>query len=119
MGASGTALADAVKYTVMMNMSPTFLRQFAFWAPMCQQYSSKNSFASVVLFFPKIWSDSDHVNRKRQVDSLSKKKTKQKAKASIRARKGIVRPSNTSNADINMCRNFGTKGHWAKDWKPG
>ena len=24
--ASGTALADAVKYTVMMNMAPTFLR---------------------------------------------------------------------------------------------
>ena len=39
--AAGTSLADAVKYTVMINVAPIFL---------------KSSFVAMVLFFPKLWS---------------------------------------------------------------
>ena len=61
--ASGIALADALKYTVMMNMAPIilFLRnQFAV-GYIRQQCRSSNSFVAVVLLFPKRWSESDRV----------------------------------------------------------
>ena len=58
--ASGTALADAVKYTVMMNMAPIILRN----SLLRQQCRSSNSFVEMVLLFPNLWSESDRVSWK-------------------------------------------------------
>ena len=60
--ASGTALADAVKYTVMMNMAPIFLRNNLQLAAYRQQCRSSNSFAAMVLLFSKLWCESDRVS---------------------------------------------------------
>ena len=51
---SGTASADAVKYTVMMNMAPIFLRNSL----------KLGTYAAMVLLFPKLWSESDRVSWK-------------------------------------------------------
>ena len=53
---SGTALADAVKYTVVMDqLAVGYIRQ---------QCRSSNSFVAMVLLFPKLWSESDRVSWK-------------------------------------------------------
>ena len=62
--ASGTALADAVKYTVMMKMAPIFLRCSVQLGTYSQQCRSSNSFVATVLLFPKLWSESDRVSWK-------------------------------------------------------
>ena len=58
--ASGTALADAVKYKVMMNIAPIFLRN-SLQLGTCQQHSSSSSPVAVVLLLSKLWSESDRV----------------------------------------------------------
>ena len=58
--ASGIALADAVKYTVMMNMAPVFLFRNSLQLG-CQQHSSSCSPVAMVLLFSKLWSESDRV----------------------------------------------------------
>ena len=60
--ASGTALVDAVKYTVTMNMAPIFLRnslQLGTYAN-----SAARRTAAMVLLFRKLWSESDRVSWK-------------------------------------------------------
>ena len=57
--ASGTALADAVKYTMMMNMAPKFLGEQSAVGYIRQQCCSSNSFVAMELFIPKLWSESD------------------------------------------------------------
>ena len=53
--ASGPALADAVKYTAMMNMAPIFLRN-SLQLGTCR---SSGSLVAMVLYIPKLWSESD------------------------------------------------------------
>ena len=62
--ASGTALADAVKYTVMMNLAQIFLRNGLQLGYIRQQCCYSNSFVAMVLLFPKLWSESDRVSWK-------------------------------------------------------
>ena len=59
--ASGTALADAVKYTVMMNMASIVLRNRSAVGYICQQHSSSCRPVAVVLLLSKLWSESDRV----------------------------------------------------------
>ena len=59
--ASGTALADTVNYTVMMNMAPVFLRNSLQLGNISQQCRSSSSFVAMVLLFSKLWSESDRV----------------------------------------------------------
>ena len=124
--ASGTALADAVKYTVMMNMAPIFLRNSV------QLGTYANSTAllraalfAVVLLLSKLWSESDRViwnvtsadDDRMQVNPV--KKGKRKGKGKPHNQRGN-RTTNTSSTDINTCKNCGKPGHWAKDcWNPG
>ena len=58
--ASGTALADAVKYTVTMNLVPIF------WGTTCSWVHTPRvpqiSFVAMVLLVPKLWSKSDRVS---------------------------------------------------------
>ena len=62
--ATGTALTDAVKYAVMMNMAPIFLGNNVQLGTYAQQCRSSNSFVALVLLFPKLWSKSDRVSWK-------------------------------------------------------
>ena len=62
--ASGTALADAVKHTVTMNMAPIFLRNSLQFGCIRQQCHSSNIFVAMVLLFPKLWRESDRVSWK-------------------------------------------------------
>ena len=59
--ASGTMLADAVKYTVMMNMAPILLRSSLQLGYICQQHSSSCSTVAVALLLSKLWSKSNLV----------------------------------------------------------
>ena len=123
--ASGTALADAVKYTVMMNMAPIFLRNSlqlgayanstALRAALLQWcYSSRNFGANPTASSGNGTSADDD---RMQVDSL--KKGKRKGKGKNQHQRGN-RTTNTSSTDINTCKNCGKPGHWAKDcWNPG
>ena len=121
--ASGTALADAVKYTVMMNMVPMFLRNrlqlgtyansTALRAALLQWcYSFRNFGANPTASSGNGTSAGDD---RMQVDSL--KKGKRKGEGKNQHQRGN---RNTSSTDINTCKNGGKPGHWAKDcWNPG
>ena len=93
--ASGTALASAVKYTVMMNMAPIFLRNSlqlgtyanstALRAALLQWcYSSRNSGANPTASSGNGTSADDD---RMQVDSLKKSKRKDKGKKPTPERK--------------------------------
>ena len=126
--ASGTALADAVKYTVMMNMAPIFLRnslQLGTYAnsaalrtallPWC--YSSPNTGANPTVSAGNETSADDD---RMQVDSLKKGKEKGKGKHPNQKVNRTTNTTKTSSTDINTCKNYGRTGHWAKDcWRPG
>ena len=120
--ASGTALADAVKYTVMMNMVPISLRNslqlstYPNSAARRAAYSSRNFAANPTVTAGNVTSaDGDRM----QLDSL--KKGQKKGKSKLHHQKGI-RPTssaNTSSIDINTCKNCGRTRHWVNHcWRP-
>ena len=147
--ASGTALADAVKHTVMMNMAPIFSGTTCSWVhtptgPLFQQLCcngvslSRNLGANPTVSAGNGTGPDD--DNKMQVDSLKKgKHPNQKGNRTSNT-------SNTSNSDINTCKNWqnwtlderlletrwrslrqsstgartGRTGPWTKDcWRPG
>ena len=62
--ASGTSLADAVKYTVMMNTAPDFSWEQVAVGCLCKQYRCSNSIVAMVLLCPNLWVISDRVSCK-------------------------------------------------------
>ena len=125
---SGTALADAVKYTVMMNMAPIFLRNrlqlgtypksAALRNALLQWCCTSRNFGAnpTVSAGNGTSADDDWM----QVDSLKKGKGKGKGKPYIWKGNRPTSTTNTSSTDINTCKNCGRTGHWAKDcWRPG
>ena len=126
--ASGTALADAVKHTVMMNMAKMFLRkslQFgtyangtALRAALLQWcYSSRNFGANPTASSGNGTSADDD---RMQVDSLKKGKKKGNGKNPTPERNRTTSTTNTSSTGINTCKNCGRTGYWAKDcWRLG
>ena len=128
--ASGTALADAVKYTVMMNMVPIFLRnvlQFVgtyansttLRAALLQWCHSSRNFGANPTVSAENGTGADDDNRM-QVDSLKKGKRKGKGKNQHQRGNRTTSTTNTSSTDINTCKNCGKPGHWAKVcWNPG
>ena len=102
---SGTALADAVKHTVMMNMAPIFQEQFAV-GYLRQQCRSLNSVVAMVLLFPQLWSKSDLVIWKwnrcglmtTRCKSTLSRKARGRAKANTKARKEIARTTQATRA---------------------
>ena len=126
--ASGTALADAVKHTVMMNMAPIFLRNSvqvgthanstALRAALLQWcYSSRNFGATPTASSGNGTSADDD---RMQVQSLKKGKRKGKGKNQHQRGNRTTSTTNTSTTDIITCKNRGKPGHWAKDcWNPG
>ena len=62
--ASGAALADAVKYTAMMNMAPNSSQEQLAVGYIRQQCCSSNSFFAMVSLFPELLSESDRVSWK-------------------------------------------------------
>ena len=117
--ASGTALSDAVKYTVMMNLAPIFLRNSlqlgtcanstALRAGLLQWcYSSRNFGANPAASSGNGTSADDD---RMQVDSLKKGERKGKGKHQHQREN---RTTNTSSTGINTCKNCGKPGHWAR-----
>ena len=126
--ASGTALADAVKYTVMMNMAPIFLRNSvqlgtysssaALRASLLQWcYSFRNFGVNPTITAGNVTSVDDD---RMQVDSLKNGKEKGKSKSHHQKGSRPTSTTNTISTDVNTCKNCGRHGHWAKDcWGPG
>ena len=118
--ASGTALADAVTYTVMMNMAPIFLRsnlQLGAYAnspalrtALLQWCCSSRNFGANPTVSAGNGTGADADN-KMQVDSLKKGKGKRKGKHQNQKGNRTNNKSNTSNTDINTCKNCGRTGH--------
>ena len=129
--AAGTALQDAVKYTVMMNIAPIFLRnslQLVTYAnsaahrPALLQWccSSRNFGANTTVSAGNGTSADDD---RMQADSQERQGEGQR-QTPKRERKwhesSTTKTTNTSSTDINTCKNCGRTGHWAKDcWRPG
>ena len=116
--ASGTALADAVKYTVLINMAPIFLRnslQLGTYANSAALrtallqwcYSSRNFGAKPTVSAGNGTSADDN---RMQVDSLKKSKRKGKGKNEHQRRNRTTSTTNTSSTDINTCKNCGKPG---------
>ena len=61
--APGTVLADAVKYTVMIKMTPIFLRSNLQLGTYSNSAALRKAFVAMV-FFPKRWSIPDRVSWK-------------------------------------------------------
>ena len=122
--ASGTALTDAGKYTVMMNMAPVFFRSTlhlgtysnsaALRTALLQwRYSSRNFGANPTASYGNGTSADDD---RMQIDSP--KKGERKGKGRNQHQRGN-RTTNTSSTDTNTSKNCGKPGHWAKDcWNP-
>ena len=126
--ASGTALAYAVKYTVMMNMVPIFLRSSlqlgtcanstALRAALLQWCCSSRNFGANPTASPGNGTSAD--DGRMQVESLKKGERKDKSKNQHRRGNRTTSATDTSSIDINTCKNCGKSGHWAKDrWNPG
>ena len=124
--ASGTALADAVKYTVMMNMAPIFLRNSsqlgtcsnsaALRAALLQwSHSSRNFGANPTVTAGNVTSADDD---RMQVDTLKKGKRKGKSKSLHQKGNRPTSTTNTSSTDINTCKNCGSKPH-ERHWDTG
>ena len=125
---SGTALADAVKYTVIMNMAPIFLRNSpqlgtcvnntALRAALFQWCCSSRNFVANPTASSGNGTSAD--DDRMQVDSLKKGKRKGKGKNQHQRGNRTTSSTNASSTDINTCKNCGKPGHWAKDcWNPG
>ena len=121
--ASGTALADAVKYTVIMSMAPIFLRNSL------QLGTYPNSAALRGVIHPETlerirpWAAGNVTSAdddRMQVDSVKKGKEMEKSKPHNQKGNRPTSTTNTSSTDINTCKNCGRIEHWAKDcWRPG
>ena len=126
--ASGTSLADAVKYTMVMNATPNVLRnslQLGTYANSAALrtallqwcYSSRNFGANPTVSAGNGTSADDDWM---QVDSLRKGKEKGKGKHQNQNGNRTTSTTNTSSTDINTCKNCGRTGHWGNDcWRPG
>ena len=57
--ASGTALADAVKYTVTMNLAPILIKNISQLGTYSNRAALRASNVAMVLFIPELWSESD------------------------------------------------------------
>ena len=123
--ASGTALADAVKYKVMMNMAPIILRNnLQLWAyansaavrtALLQWCFSSRNFGANPTVSDGNGTGAD-VDNKMQVDS------RRRAKSNTKTRKDIARTTkgNTNSTHINTCKNCGRPRRWATDCRrPG
>ena len=126
--ASGTALADAVKYTVMMNMAPILLRDnlwlgtyansTALRAVLLQWCCSSRNFGANPTASSGNGTSAD--DDRMQLDSPKKGKRKGKGKHQNQKGNRTTSTTSTSSTDINTCRNCGRTGHWAKDnWRLG
>ena len=121
--ASGTALADAVKYTVMMNMAPTFLRNSLQLGTYANSTALRAALLQWCYFSPNFGANptassgngTSADDDRMQVDSLKKGKRKGKGKNQHQRGNRTTSTTNTSSADINTCKNSGKPGHWAKD----
>ena len=126
--ASGTALADAVKYTVMMNMAPIFLRN----SLQLGTYASSAALRTALLQWchssPNLGANStvsagngtSADDDRMQVDSLKKGKRKGKGKHQNQKGNRTTNTTKTNSTDINTRKNCGRTGHWAKDcWRSG
>ena len=99
--ASGTALADAVKYTVMMNMAPIFLRNNFQLGTCCQQHSSSRSPVTVVLNFganPRVGCKMERAQIMTACKSTLSRKARGRAKANTETRKEIARTTHAARA---------------------
>ena len=125
--ACGTALADGVKYTVVMNMAPSFLRNSlqlgtypnsaALRAALLQWcYSSRNFGANPTVAAGNVTSADDD---RMHVNSLKKGLGMGRIKPHNQKGNRPTSTSITSSTDINTCKNCGRTGHWVKDcWRP-
>ena len=116
--ASGTALADAVKYTVTMKMTRFFLETVCslvhmptaqlFVQPCC---SGVTPLETLERIRPR------HLEIERvQMMTGCKERTKGQNQRGNRT----TSTTNTSSTDINTCTSCGKPGHWAKEcWNPG
>ena len=119
---------DAVKYTLMMNMAPIFLRNSlqlgthansaALRTALLQWcYSSRNFGANPTASAGNGTSADDDPM---QVDSFKEGKERSKGKHQNQKGNSTISTTNTSPTDINTCKTCGRTGHWAKDcWRPG
>ena len=122
--ASGTALADEVNCTVMMNMAPVFLRRklqlctyansAALRTVLLQWCYSSRSFGAIPTVSAGNETGADDDN-KMQVDSLKTGMEKSNGKHKNLKGNRTNNTSNTSNTDINTCKNCGRTGHWVGD----
>ena len=117
--ASGSALADAVKYTVMMNMPPIYLRNSLQWGTYANStalraallqwcHSSRNFGANQTASSGNGTSADDD---RMQFDSLKNGKRKGKGKNQHQRGNRTTSKTNTSSTDFNTCKNRGKPGH--------
>ena len=116
---SGTSLADAVKYTVMMNMTPSHLRNNLHLGTYANSTALRNALLQWCHSTHNFGASGDNSQNatdpdRMEVDSLRKGKSKGKGK---RHQSKGFRPGDV---DANTCVNCGKSGHWAKDCRrPG
>ena len=126
--ASGTVLAYAVQYSVMMNMAPIFLwnnlqlgtyaNSPALRTAVLQWCDDSRNFGASPTVSVGTGTGAD--GNRMQVDSLKKGEGKGKGKHQKQKGTRTSNTSNASNTDINTCKNCGRTGHWVKDcWRPG
>ena len=120
--ASGTTLADAVKYTVMMNMAPISLRnslQLGTYANSTALRAALLQWCYTLEILERI--RPRHMEMERQMMTRCKltlsRKVRERAKVKNQYQRGnrTTSTTNTSSTDINMCKNCGKPGDWAKD----
>ena len=120
--ASGTALADAVKYTVMMNMAPIFLRNSLQLGTYASSVALRTALLQWCYSSPNFGANLSVSagNGTTAVDSLKRGKEKGRGKHQNQKGNRTTNTTKTGSTDINTCKNCGRNGHWAKDcWRSG
>ena len=117
------------KFTPMMNPAPILLRN----SPQSGTYVHSAALRTALLrwcYFPETLEqirpcqlEMGQVRMMTGCKSTLPRKARRRAKVNTKTRREIARTTqatNTSNTDINTCKNCGRTGHWAKDcWRPG